>query len=311
MSTFLTGKTLESKLTDIIWNAKKRVVLISPFIKLDDHIKKVLDKIKSTHSIALYIVFGKNEEYKHNSFNRDDLEFIKEFKNVTILYNKDLHAKHYSNEREGLITSLNLYGYSMVNNIEYGVYFERTLNPIDTLFEQTENYTLELVHELSTVIFLKKPVYSKKLLGLSKQYQQSKVIYDITNDFFDNKTHITETKLLKDFDLGIETIIEKKYSTKPERVETATRTNTKKTFQQTNAYKKTKVEQEIGYCIRTGEEIPFNPERPFCYNAYKSWVQFENYEYPENYCHKTGKPSNGKTSMANPILSYEKKNSTW
>ena len=24
--------------------------------------------------------------------------------------------------------------------------------------------------------------------------------------------------------------------------------------------------------------------------------------YPENFCHKTGKKSNGKTSMANPIL---------
>ena len=57
-----------------------------------------------------------------------------------------------------------------------------------------------------------------------------------------------------------------------------------------------------GYCIRTREEINFNPERPLSYYAYLTWRQFENYDYPENYCHKTGKPSNGKTSMANPIL---------
>jgi len=30
MSTFLTGKALESKLTDIIWNAKKYILIISP-----------------------------------------------------------------------------------------------------------------------------------------------------------------------------------------------------------------------------------------------------------------------------------------
>ena len=46
MSTFLTGKELENKLTDIIWNSKKYVVIVSPFIKLDDYVKSVFEKIK-------------------------------------------------------------------------------------------------------------------------------------------------------------------------------------------------------------------------------------------------------------------------
>ena len=301
MSTFLTGKELESKLTDIIWNAKKYVVIISPFIKLDDHMKSVLEKIKSTHLISLYIVFGKNEEYKHNSFNKDDLEFIKEFKNVTILYNKDLHAKHYANEREGLITSLNLYGYSMVNNIEYGVYFEKTpLNPIDKLFEQTDNYTLTLVHELSTVVYLKKPIYSKKLLGLSKQYQDSKVLYDITDDFFSKLKLKKEDKFLKDFDLETETIIEKKFSIKPERVIENAK-EIKEVFKES---------KPMGYCIRTGVEIPFNPQQPLSVEAWKEWNEYRNDNYPEKYCHKTGNQSYGKTSMANPILKNYSSN-TW
>ncbi|MTE27548.1 phospholipase D family protein [Winogradskyella ouciana] len=309
MSTFLTGKTLENKLTDIIWKAKKYVVIVSPFIKLDDHIKEVLDKIKSTHGIALYIVFGKNEEYKHNSFKKDDLEFIKEFKNVTILYNKDLHAKHYANEREGLITSLNLYGYSMVNNIEYGVYFEKTpLNPIDKLFEQTYNYTFELVNNLSTVIYLKKPTYSNKLFGLTKQYQESKVIYDITDDFFDSRSRLPETKSLKEFDLETETIIEKKYSEKPQRVDTTSTTSVKKKFHYNGRVSRIVPKEKKGFCIRTGEEIPYNPDKPMSYDSYMTWVQYENYNFPENYCHKTGKPSYGKTSMANPILTDQKRN---
>lgn len=57
-----------------------------------------------------------------------------------------------------------------------------------------------------------------------------------------------------------------------------------------------------GYCIRTGEPIPFNPERPFSYAAYKSWASFGNEDYPERYCHKTGQPSLGRTSMRQPIL---------
>lgn len=57
-----------------------------------------------------------------------------------------------------------------------------------------------------------------------------------------------------------------------------------------------------GYCIRTGQKIPFNPEKPMSYDAYQVWVEFGNMNYPENYCHKTGRPSNGRTSMRNPIL---------
>lgn len=57
-----------------------------------------------------------------------------------------------------------------------------------------------------------------------------------------------------------------------------------------------------GYCIRTGVEIPFNPEKPMTYDAYQTWAQFGNPDYPENFCHRTGKPSYGKTSMRRPIL---------
>ncbi len=57
-----------------------------------------------------------------------------------------------------------------------------------------------------------------------------------------------------------------------------------------------------GYCIRTGVEIPFNPNKPMCEKAYSSWAMYKNYDYKESFCHKTGKPSNGKTSMRHPIL---------
>lgn len=295
MSNFLTGDELESKLTDIIWNAKKHIVLVSPFIKLDAHMKAVLQKINSTHEISVFVVFGKNEEYKYKSFNEEDFNFFKDFKNIAILYNKNLHAKHYCNESEGLITSLNLYGYSMINNIEYGVHFSKNLlNPLDKVFEETEDFTYDLVYNQSEVVFLKKPQFKSKLMGLKKVYQQSAVLFDESENIFNGYDY--ESKKLKEFDLEVETAIEKKYSTKPERERVRKEANVHK--EQTNTYNV----KEKGYCIRTGVEIDYNPARPFCYNAYKSWVQFENYDYPENYCHKTGQPSNGRTSMANPVL---------
>lgn len=57
-----------------------------------------------------------------------------------------------------------------------------------------------------------------------------------------------------------------------------------------------------GYCIRTGIPIPFNPEKPLCYEAYLKWDEYGNLDYPEQYCHFSGEPSHGETSFAFPIL---------
>lgn len=179
----------------------------------------------------------------------------------------------------------------MVNNIEFGVHFTKTiLNPIDKLFEETYKNTHELVHNLSEVVFLKRPQYSSSFFGLKKDRVGSRVIYDITCDFFDNGNY-HKPKYFNEFDLETETLVEKKYAVKPERDQVSEPKSSYHTQTQKN-----------GYCIRTGEEIPFNPQKPFSYNAYLTWSQFENYDYPENYCHKTGKPSNGGTSMSKPIL---------
>lgn len=41
MAQFYTGEALADKLTDIIWNAKKELLILSPFIHLDDYCKEV------------------------------------------------------------------------------------------------------------------------------------------------------------------------------------------------------------------------------------------------------------------------------
>jgi hypothetical protein len=57
-----------------------------------------------------------------------------------------------------------------------------------------------------------------------------------------------------------------------------------------------------GYCIRSGEKIPFNLEKPFSAKAYLEWAKYKNESYKENYCHFSGEKSNGQTSFAKPVL---------
>lgn len=57
-----------------------------------------------------------------------------------------------------------------------------------------------------------------------------------------------------------------------------------------------------GYCIRCETRIPYDLEKPYCWDCYSVWAQFGNPDYEENVCHNCGEFKS--TSMLNPIC-YE------
>ncbi len=61
-------------------------------------------------------------------------------------------------------------------------------------------------------------------------------------------------------------------------------------------------DKKTGFCIRTGVSIPFNVEKPMSYEAFKSWSKYSDTDYAEKFCHFSGEPSNGDTSVSRPIL---------
>jgi phosphatidylserine/phosphatidylglycerophosphate/cardiolipin synthase-like enzyme len=88
----------------------------------------------------------------------------------------------------------------------------------------------------------------------------------------------------------------------------------KKTYSKNEEFNKTnlsfknnnsnaRVDELVGYCIRTRKRIPLNHERPFSQEAYYEWAEWGNDDYAEKFCHLTGEKSNGMTSKANPVLS--------
>jgi len=286
MTKFVTGQDLEKVIYDIIWEAEDTLLIVSPYIRLDDYFKKLFDKHAYNPRVHLLIVFGKNEGEISRSLSQDDFDYFRKFLNVTVIYVPNLHAKYYSNELKGVITSLNLYDYSFKHNIEFGVYSETNLL---NAFSKTPNHeawalSMHLANNYE-VVFVKRPVYEKKLLSalLGKNYIKSDILYDVTVGFYGapgDRTQSYSIKKLTDFPFELE-------------------------LGATQAVRPTRDEVEnplLGYCIRTGIKIPFDVSRPFSYNAYKSWAEYRNIDHPEVYCHRTGKRSYGKTSMRNPFL---------
>jgi hypothetical protein len=46
--------------------------------------------------------------------------------------------------------------------------------------------------------------------------------------------------------------------------------------------------QTSGFCIRCRHVIPYNLSKPFCESCYQGWLEFENPDYEETFCHSCG-----------------------
>jgi phosphatidylserine/phosphatidylglycerophosphate/cardiolipin synthase-like enzyme len=119
MAKFLNTSATNYFLEELIKNAKDRLILISPFLKLNDRIKELLAD-KNRLKIDVRIVYGKSE------LQPEEINWLKELTYIRTSFCKNLHAKCYMNEELCIIASLNLYEFSQVNNNEMGVLIRRT-----------------------------------------------------------------------------------------------------------------------------------------------------------------------------------------
>lgn len=118
MAKFLNTSATNYYLEELIKNADDRLILISPFLKLNDKIKELLED-KNRLKIDIRIIYGKSE------LQPDELNWLKELSYIRTSFCKNLHAKCYINEKSCIITSLNLYEFSQVNNNEMGIFVDR------------------------------------------------------------------------------------------------------------------------------------------------------------------------------------------
>jgi phosphatidylserine/phosphatidylglycerophosphate/cardiolipin synthase-like enzyme len=118
MAKFLATTGTNYQLEELIKGAKDRLILISPFLKLNDRMKELLED-KDRLKIDVRIVYGKSE------LQPQEIEWLRGLTYIRTSYCKNLHAKCYMNEESCIITSLNLYEFSQVNNNEMGVLIQR------------------------------------------------------------------------------------------------------------------------------------------------------------------------------------------
>lgn len=128
MAKFINTRKAVSEIEDLIKNAGERLILVSPYLKLSKDFKELLTYRNSKDKITT-VIFGKQE------LNPDEMKFLQGLRFVILKYNEDLHAKCYVNDDKMVITSLNLYEFSMANNKEMGVLIDKNDSADSQLFE--------------------------------------------------------------------------------------------------------------------------------------------------------------------------------
>lgn len=221
MAKFLDTRKAAAELSDLIRLADAKLILISPYLKLSKDFRELLTFRNSKDKVTT-IVFGKQE------LNPEQLEFLRSLRFVALKYKEELHAKCYLNDSKMIITSLNLYEFSMANNKEMGVLIDKN-DPADQQL---------LADALAEVEFI---------LSTSERFNLS-----------------------------------------AEQPPAATSEKRAARERPTPRAAKEEKSSESGFCIRCAEEIPFNPERPYCADDYKAWAKWSNEDYEDGHCHGCG-----------------------
>ncbi len=271
MAKFLSGSEINVAIERIIKEANSTLIIMSPYIKVHHRFTKLLNLKREYHELEIRILFGKNGDSLSKSFFEEDYNFFTEFPNIEIRHEEYLHAKYFANEKESLLTSMNFYDYSSDNNIEFGV-LTSTSSLIGLKGDAVDKDAYEYfggVFSNGKTIFRKEPRYKERFMGLKREYTHSDVIVD--KGLFGKRPTFSFNSLR-----NIESSENLSYNNQGIKAN--------------------------GYCIRTGAPIPFDIMRPLCTEAYRTWSQFSDPDYPEKYFHYSGEPSNGETSYAFPIL---------
>jgi hypothetical protein len=114
LAEFLTTSGVTYNLERIIKEAKERLVLVSPYLKINERLRQMLED-QDRYKIDIRVVYGKNDLQPAEN------NWLRSMQSIRSSYCNNLHAKCFLNESEALITSMNLYEFSQVNNEEMGI----------------------------------------------------------------------------------------------------------------------------------------------------------------------------------------------
>lgn len=145
MAKFLNTTSLNFFLEELIRKSTKNLILVSPYLKINARIRELVeDKVAS--GLKVQIVYGKTD------IAQSEKDWFASQPLIDVRFCKNLHAKCYMNDSNAIVTSLNLYEFSQINNNEMGILLTATKD-VEAFNDATEE-VLRLVKNSELVSFI-------------------------------------------------------------------------------------------------------------------------------------------------------------
>ena len=181
MAKFLVTSGVNYKLEELIKGTEDKLILISPYLQFS---KRIKDNIASLNILKRDIRII----YRENKLQVEENNWLEGQVGVRTSICSTLHAKCYLNEKEAIVTSMNLYTYSQENNDEMGIYVTKKEDP--DLYEEISNEAQRLLR-ISDEIRV-----SVKKIDKEIEKKTDKTISEITNTKKNSNSKLLTTKEL-------------------------------------------------------------------------------------------------------------------
>ncbi len=131
MADFLNTAAVVQKIDGIITGARKKLVLVSPYLQLS---KNVFEQLQDAGRRKVKLVLVCREK----DLKEEEWGSLLRLENLTLYFYENLHAKCYFNEKEMVITSMNLYEFSQQNR-EMGIFLTKRERAYKDAVDETDS----------------------------------------------------------------------------------------------------------------------------------------------------------------------------
>ena len=230
-------------------DARKHLVIICPYLKINEKLRRTIE-VADRKGVNVFVIYGKRE------LDEGTMAWLKGLRHSNIACIKDLHAKLYMNEEMAVISSMNLYEYSQVNNEELGVLFGK---------RQDRNEFKDITFQVM------------RLIGISEKEHGKWDVGDLDKPIRGLFKRNKGTEEFRTFDAEAES----------ERVETPQEPEDVRTEREPDSPTST----ILCHCIRCGRIIPSTHDYVYCGRCMDSWQRYSNMRYvePKGHCYICGK----------------------
>ena len=251
MSLILDTFETNTWISHISEDARKHLVIICPYLKINEKLRRTIE-VADRKGVNIFVIYGKRE------LDEGTMTWLKGLRHSNIASIKDLHAKLYMNEEFAVISSMNLYEYSQVNNEELGVLCGRKEDRAEF-----KDITFQVM----------------RLIGISEKEHGKWEIGDLDKPIRGLFKRSKGTEEFRTYGSGSDVENRDEIPSKPLNIETEEKQESPVS------------ETILCHCIRCGRVIPSTHDYVYCGRCMDSWQRYSNMKYvePKGHCYVCGK----------------------